>query len=116
MELTSTVPDCNDPNSGSIATEAVGYSGPIELDWGGADPDMVAAGEYRGGDRHLRLFRGGFCRCGSADIPEDLELNGSASVVQGDSAAYYYEYTLAVITLTYTGQKSSKSSIPSPFH
>ena len=29
-----------------------------------------------------------------ADIPEPLELEGDVEVVQGDSAAYYYEYTL----------------------
>ena len=29
-----------------------------------------------------------------ADIPESLELTANDEVVQGDSAAYYYEYTL----------------------
>ena len=44
-----------------------------------------------------------------ADIPEDLELNGNASVVQGDSAAYYYEYTLGSnYTWTYTGAEEQQ--------
>ena len=110
VELTSTVPDCNDPNSGSIATEVVGYSGPIELDWGGADPDMVAAGEYTVVATDTSgCFAVASVVVDPADIPEDLELNGSASVVQGDSAAYYYEYTLGSnYTWTYTGAEEQQ--------
>jgi hypothetical protein len=44
-----------------------------------------------------------------ADIPDDLELNGSASVAQGDSAAYYYEYTLGSnYAWTYTGAEEQQ--------
>ena len=109
VELTSTVPDCNDPNSGSIATEVVGYSGPIELDWGGADPDMVAAGEYTvvatdtsGCSRWLLSLwiRGHSGRVGV----ERKRQRG-----QGDSAAYYYEYTLGSnYTWTYTGAEEQQ--------
>ena len=110
VELTSTVPECNDPSSGSIATEIIGYGGPIELDWGGADPTMVAAGEYT----VVATDTSGCSVMGSvvvdpADIPEDSELNGSASVAQGDSAAYYYEYTLGSnYTWTHTGAEEQQ--------
>ena len=52
----------------------------------------------------------GFGGGGSMDIPEDLELNGSA-VAQGDSAAYYYSTRWAATTPGPTqGRKNSKSS------
>ena len=83
----------------------VGYGGTVNYNWGDANPDMVAAGEYT----VVATDTSGCSAVASvmvypADIPEDLELNGSASVIQGDSAAYYYEYTLGSnYKWTYTG-------------
>ena len=55
------------------------------------------------------MFCGRHGRGGSCDIPENLELNGNASVAQGDSAAYYYEYTLGSnYTWTYTGAEEQQ--------
>ena len=110
LELTSAVPDCTDPNSGSIHVNVVGYGGPVELDWGGVDPDMVSAGEYvvvatdtSGCNATASVV------VPSAEIPPGFELNGPASVTQGDSAAYYYEYTLGSdYTWSHTGAEEQQ--------
>ena len=44
-----------------------------------------------------------------ADIPDPLVLNGNDAVVQGDSAAYYYEFTLGSdYAWTYTGAQAQQ--------
>ncbi|MGB1056068.1 MAG: SprB repeat-containing protein, partial [Flavobacteriales bacterium] len=110
LELTATVPDCNDPNSGTIEADVIGYGGPVELNWGDANPDMAAAGEYTVVATDTSgCFAVATVVVDPADIPEDLELNGNASVAQGDSAAYYYEYTLGSnYTWTYTGAEEQQ--------
>ena len=71
LELTSGVPDCADPNSGSIHVNVVGYGGPVDLDWGGVDPDMVPAGVCHCGHRHVRVQCPGFSCCAfGRDSPE----------------------------------------------
>ena len=96
----------NDPSSGSIATEVVGMEVPliglrptppwwpqVSTRWWPPTPLAFQWGQW--------WWSGGH--------PEDLELNGSASVAQGDSAAYYYEYTLGSnYTWTYTGAEEQQ--------
>jgi len=110
LDLTSTVPDCSDPNSGTISADVVGYGGPVDLEWGDANPDMVSAGEYTVVATDTSgCFAVASVVVDPADIPDDLELNGSASVAQGDSAAYYYEYTLGSnYAWTYTGAEEQQ--------
>ena len=95
LDLEATVPECNDPMSGSIAADINGGSGNVSLDWGGVNPNGVEAGTYS-----VTATDALGCQAMAtvvvppADIPESLELTGNDEVVQGDSAAYYYEYTL----------------------
>ena len=95
LNLTANIPECNDPESGTIAADVNGGTGNVSIDWDGIDPNAVAAGTYT----VLATDEAG-CIASSvvtvepADIPEPLELEGDVEVVQGDSAAYYYEYTL----------------------
>ncbi|MDG1674459.1 MAG: SprB repeat-containing protein, partial [Flavobacteriales bacterium] len=95
LDLEATVPECNDPMSGSIAADINGGSGNVSLDWGGINPNSVEAGTYS-----VTATDALGCEAMAtvvvplADIPESLELTGNDEVVQGDSAAYYYEYTL----------------------
>ena len=75
FELTATVPDCNDPNSGTIEADVIGYGGPVELNWGDANPDMAAAENTPWSPQTrldvLRSPRSWWI----PHIPEDLELN-----------------------------------------
>lgn len=105
LSLSSTIPECNDPLSGTIVPDVNGGTGNVTLEWNGVNPNAVAAGSYA----VLATDESG-CEASAsvtvapADIPDPLELNGDWDVVQGDSAAYYYEYTLgSTYEWTYTG-------------
>ena len=120
MELTSAAPNCTDPNSGSIDAEMIGGSGNPLVDWENVNPDSVSAGEYI----FVATDASGCTATASvvvpaAEVPPSFELDGPSSVTQGDSAAYYYEFTLGQrlhVEPWTQGQKSSKSSMRSPFH
>ena len=95
MTLAATTPECMDPNSGALVADVNGGSGEITIDWGGVDPNSLSAGTYEvvaTDELGCQAMATGVVP--SADIPDPLELTGDANVVQGDSAAYYYEYTL----------------------
>ncbi|MDA0728992.1 MAG: T9SS type A sorting domain-containing protein [Bacteroidetes bacterium] len=105
LELSATVPQCTDPNSGTIAADINGGSGNVTLDWGGINPNAVPAGTYT-------VLATDASGCQAQDIitvlpaiiPDPLELDGDFVVAQGDSAAYYYEYTQGSnYEWTYTG-------------
>ena len=105
LELESTVPDCNDPNSGTITADANGGTGNVTLDWGGISPTAVMAGSYT-----VTATDASGCQATAsvvvppADIPAPLELDGNTFVQQGESAPYYYEFTLgSTYEWTYTG-------------
>lgn len=95
LDLSAVIPECNDPSSGVIIPEINGGTGLVSIDWGGINPNAVAAGTYSA----TATDEAG-CQATAevtvlpADIPESLEMTGDFEVVQGDSAAYYYEYTL----------------------
>jgi hypothetical protein len=105
LDLEATVPECTDPLSGSIDTDVNGGSGNVTLDWGGINPNAVEAGTYTVvATDALGCEATATVVVPPADIPEPLELNGDWDVIQGDSAAYYYEYTLgSTYAWTYTG-------------
>ena len=80
------------------------------MDWGGVDPDAAPAGEHT-----LVATDNAGCIASAnvvvleADIPDPLVLNGNDAVVQGDSAAYYYEFTLGSdYAWTYTGAQAQQ--------
>lgn len=105
IELTATIPECTDPNSGTIVADVNGGNGNVTLDWGGIDPNAVAAGTYI-----VTATDATGCEAEDivtvlpAEIPEPLELDGDFVVVQGDSAAYYYEFTQgSIYEWSYTG-------------
>ena len=95
VALTATTPLCTDPFSGTLIPILTGGVEPITLDWGDADPASASAGECT-----LVAIDAAGCTASAnivvpeADIPDPLVLNGNDVVVQGDSAAYYYEFTL----------------------
>jgi len=101
---------CTDPLSGTLTPIFTGGSEPISLDWGGVDPDAAPAGEHT-----LVATDNAGCIASAnvevleADIPDPLVLNGNDAVVQGDSAAYYYEFTLGSdYAWTYTGAQAQQ--------
>ena len=105
LSLSSTIPECNDPQSGTIVPEINGGNGDVTIDWGGVNPNAVTAGTYTAS----AIDESG-CEASAtvvvepADVPDPLELDGDWEVVQGDSAAYYYEYTLgSTYEWSYTG-------------
>lgn len=95
LNLTATSPECNDLQSGIILSDVSGGTGNITIDWNGVNPNAVSAGVY-----NATAFDESGCEASAsitvapAEIPESLELSGDVEVVQGDSAAYFYEYTL----------------------
>jgi len=105
LDLEATVPECTDPLSGTVDADVNGGSGNVTLDWGGINPNAVEAGTYTVvATDALGCEATATVVVPPADIPEPLELNGDWDVVQGDSAAYYYEYTLgSTYEWTYTG-------------
>lgn len=110
VALTSTTPLCTDPFSGILTPTFNGGAEPISLDWGGVDPDAAPAGEHT-----LVATDNTGCTASAnvvvleADIPDPLILNGNDAVVQGDSAAYYYEFTLGSdYAWTYTGAQAQQ--------
>ena len=105
LELTATQPECTIPNSGTIAADVNGGTGEVTIDWGDIDPNAAEAGNYI-----VTAIDEVGCEAQDivtvlpADIPEPLELFGDDEVLQGDSAAYYYEYTQgSTYSWTYTG-------------
>jgi hypothetical protein len=110
VALTATTPWCTDPFSGTLNPTFTGGVEPIALDWAGVDPDAAAAGEYT-----LLATDDAGCTASAsaevleADIPDPLVLNGVDAVVQGDSAAYYYDFTLGSdYAWTYTGAQAQQ--------
>ena len=110
VALTATTPWCTDPFSGTLNPTFTGGVEPISLDWAGVDPDAAAAGEYT-----LLATDDAGCTASAsaevleADIPDPLVLNGVDAVVQGDSAAYYYDFTLGSdYAWTYTGAQAQQ--------
>ena len=95
LELSAVMPECNDPESGIITPDVNGGTGDVTLNWDGINPNGVAAGTYTA----VATDEAGCTATATvvvppAEIPESLELNGDTQVTQGDSAAYYYEFTL----------------------
>ena len=95
IALDATSPACNNPTSGVISVEVFGGTGTVSIDWDGLNPNAVSAGEYTA----QAMDESGCTASASvvvppADIPESLGLAGDTFVAQGDSAAYYYEYTI----------------------
>jgi hypothetical protein len=110
VTLTATTPLCTDPFSGTLSPTFTGGVEPISLDWGGVDPDAAAAGEYT-----LVATDDDGCNASAnvvvleADIPAPLVLYGDGTVVQGDSAAYYYDFTLGSdYDWSYTGAQAQQ--------
>ncbi|MGB1056561.1 MAG: hypothetical protein ACPGYM_06490, partial [Flavobacteriales bacterium] len=110
VALTATTPLCTNPFSGTLSPTFTGGVDPISLDWGGVDPAAAAAGEYT-----LVATDDAGCTASAsvvvleADIPEPLVLNGDDVVTQGDSAAYYYEFTLGSnYAWTFTGAQAQQ--------
>ena len=110
VALTATTPLCTDPFSGTLSPTFTGGVDPISLDWGGVDPAAAAAGEYT-----LVATDDAGCTASAsvvvleADIPDPLVLNGDDVVTQGDSAAYYYEFTLGSdYAWTFTGAQAQQ--------
>lgn len=105
LDLTPIQPNCDDPLSGGIVAEINGGSGDVELDWGGINPEAVSPGTYTiVATDEAGCLAEATVEVPSAEVPETLELTGDAYVVQGDSAAYYYEYTLgSTYEWTFTG-------------
>jgi hypothetical protein len=110
VALTATTPLCTDPLSGTLSPTFTGGVDPISLDWGGINPDATEAGEYT-----LVATDDAGCTASAsavvleADIPDPLPLNGADAVVQGDSAAYYYDFTLGSdYAWTYTGAQTQQ--------
>ena len=75
------------------------------MDWSGINPNAVPAGEY-----DVTAVDEQGCAANAsivvppAVIPEQLDLTGDLFVAQGDSAAYYYEYSIgSSYEWTYTG-------------
>ena len=95
IELEAIIPECNDPQSGQIVPDVNGGTGNVSIDWDGINPNAVAAGTYTAvATDEAGCVAYAEVTVDPAEIPESLELNGDTEVVQGDSAAYYYEYTL----------------------
>lgn len=95
IELEAIIPECNDPQSGQIVPDVNGGTGNVSIDWDGINPNAVAAGTYTAvATDEAGCVAYAEVTVAPAEIPESLELNGDTEVVQGDSAAYYYEYTL----------------------
>ena len=46
LNLTANIPECSDPESGTIAADVNGGTGNVSIDWDGIDPNAVAAGTY----------------------------------------------------------------------
>ena len=105
LTLEAVSPACNNQESGMIASEVFGGTGNVSVDWGGLNPNAVPAGEYT-----IQATDGLGCTTSAtvvvppAIVPEPLDLNGDSFVAQGDSAAYYYDYTLgSTYEWTFTG-------------
>ena len=95
IELEAIIPECNDPQSGQIVPDVNGGTGNVSIDWDDINPNAVAAGTYTAvATDEAGCVAYAEVTVDPAEIPESLELNGDTEVVQGDSAAYYYEYTL----------------------
>ena len=95
MDLQAIIPECSDPESGQIVPDVNGGTGNVSIDWNGINPNAVAAGTYNAvATDEAGCVAYAEVTVAPAEIPESLELNGDTEVVQGDSAAYYYEYTL----------------------
>ena len=105
LSLESVTPSCDNPSSGMIDSEVAGGAGNVTIQWGDINPNAVSAGEYA-----IQATDETGCTTSAnvvvspAVIPEPLDLNGDTFVAQGDSAAYYYEYTLgSTYEWTFTG-------------
>ena len=95
IDLEAVIPECNDPQSGQIVPDVNGGTGNVSIDWDGINPNAVVAGTYTAvATDEAGCVAYAEVTVAPAEIPESLELNGDTEVVQGDSAAYYYEYTL----------------------
>ena len=118
-DLTANIPECSDPASGTIAADVNGGTGNVSIEWDGIDPNAVAAGTYSVvATDEAGCIASSVVTVEPADIPEPLELEGDVEVVQGDSAAYYYEYTLgSTYEWSYSGalEEQALASSPSPF-
>ena len=106
LELTSTIPECTDPTTvGNHQRIVGGGTGEVAFDWGGINPDAVFHGrtytvvaiEARVKPKTLsRGLPGGNSRI--------VGLLGAQRLLQGDSAAYYYEFTQgSTYEWTFTG-------------
>ena len=115
LSLDAVTPACNNAESGMIESEVFGGTGNVTIDWGGLNPNAVPAGEYT-----VVATDGLACTATAsvvvppAVIPEPFDLTGDTFVAQGDSAAYYYEYTLGS-TYDWTFSGASEEEVLSIF-
>ena len=94
LSLESSLPECTEPNSGTIIANIAGGTGELTIDWNGIDPDQVSVGEYT-----VEVYDENGCTLSDivivepAIIPVDGELDGDTEVMVGDSSVYEYEFT-----------------------
>ena len=92
--LEATAPECTNAQSGNIEAIISGGVGDVMLEWGDVDPSAVAAGTYvvQAVDE-AGCLASGTVTVPPADIPESFDISGATYLVEGESAAYYYEFT-----------------------
>lgn len=94
ISLSSELPECLYPSSGTITASAAGGTGDLEFDYDGIDPTAVEAGEYT-----ITVTDANGCTLSDeiivepAIIPIIGDLDGDTEVMLGDSSVYEYEFT-----------------------
>ena len=94
LSLEAFAPECTDDQSGIIDATINGGVGEVTLEWGNVNPNAVAAGTYS-----IQAIDEAGCLASAtavvppADIPESYDISGITSLIEGESAAYYYEFT-----------------------
>ena len=94
LNLESNLPECTEPNSGTIVADAAGGTGELTIDWHGIDPNAVSAGDYI-----VDVYDENGCMLSGeievepAIIPIYGEIDGDTEVLVGDSSVYEYDFT-----------------------
>jgi hypothetical protein len=94
LTLESSLPECTEPNSGTISAIAGEGTGELTYDWGGINPESVSAGDYE-----ITITDENGCSLSeavtvsSAIIPVEGEIDGDTEVMLGDSSVYEYDFT-----------------------
>ena len=115
LSLDAVTPACNKCRKWNDGKRSVCGTGNVTIDWGGLNPSAVPAGEYTVvATDGLACTATAPCCC-ALPIPEPFDLTGDTPVAQGDSAAYYYEYTLgSTYDWTFSGASARRCSAFSP--